>query len=74
MRDGATWCAVGSAVVLGFVDAQPAEAQTPGGNTKAASTKRSRPSAGPPASLGHTVRPGQTLWGIPESMGYPSRP
>lgn len=69
MRDWASWWAVAAAVLLGFVTTQPvgAQAQVPG--AKAAPTKRSRPSPAPSAGLGHTVRPGQTLWGIAREHG-----
>jgi len=69
MRDWASWWAVAAAVLLGFVTTQPVGAEPKRPGTKAAPAKRSRPSLAPSASLGHIVRPGQTLWGIAREHG-----
>lgn len=72
MRDWATWWAVASAILVGFVAHPPVSAQTaprPSPGTKATSAKRSRPPPAPSPALAHTVRPGQTISSVAREHG-----
>jgi murein DD-endopeptidase MepM/ murein hydrolase activator NlpD len=68
MRDWASWWAVVVPVLLAFT-AQPVDAQPAASGTQGVAAKRSRPRPAPSSSLGHVVRPGETLWGVAREHG-----